>query len=61
MIEQPMKLTEDEREKLEKAKDEKGWYKCCDEIKARRNGQYPDYLARDILEMYQVKFPVTLS
>ena len=61
MEKQPMKLTDDEREKLEKAKDEKGWYQVCDEIKARRNGQYPDYLARDILEMYQVKFPVTLS
>ena len=56
-----MKLIEEEKEKLLKANDEKTWYQVCDEIKARRNGQYPDYLARDILEMYQVKFPVTLS
>ena len=33
----------------------------CDEIKERRNGQYPSYLAREILDLYQEKFPVTLS
>ena len=58
---QPMQLIAEEMEKLSKAKDEKAWYQVCDEIKARRNGQYPDYLAREILEMYQEKFPVTLS
>ena len=56
-----MQLIAEEIEKLQKAKDEKAWYQVCDEIKARRNGQYPDYLAREILEMYQEKFPVTLS
>ena len=58
---QPMQLIAEEKEKLLKAKDEKTWYQVCDEIKARRNGQYPSYLSREILEMYQEKFPVTLS
>ena len=56
-----MKLIEEEREKLQKAKDEKAWYAICDEIKNRRNGQYPAYLSREILEMYQEKFPPSLS
>ena len=58
---EPMKLIEEEKEKLLNAKDEKGWYAVCDEIKDRRNGQYPSYLSREILELYQKKFPVILS
>ena len=61
MEDQPMKLTEEEREKLMKAKDEKAWYQVCDEIKDRRNGQYPAYLSREVLELFQEKFPVTVS
>ncbi|MDP6853439.1 MAG: hypothetical protein QF472_05765 [Candidatus Marinimicrobia bacterium] len=61
MEDQPMKLTEEEREKLLKAKDEKAWYEVCDEIKDRRNGQYPAYLSREVLELFQEKFPVTMS
>ena len=60
-MDEPMKLIEEEREKLLKAKDEKSWYAVCDEIKERRNGQYPSYLAREILDLYQEKFPVILS
>ena len=60
-MDEPMKLIEEEREKLLKANDEKAWYQVCDEIKARRNGQYPSYLAREILQLFQDKFPVTLS
>ena len=60
-MDNPMKLIEEEKEKLLKAKDEKAWYTICDEIKARRNGQYPSYLSREILQLYQEKFPVTLS
>ena len=60
-MDEPMKLIEEEREKLLKANDEKAWYKVCDEIKARRNGQYPSYLSREILQLFQDKFPVTLS
>jgi hypothetical protein len=56
-----MQLIEEEKEKLEKAKDEESWYQVCDEIKARRNGQYPSYLAREILTLYQKKFPVSFS
>ena len=60
-MDEPMKLIEEEKEKLLKAKDEQAWYAVCDEIKARRNGQYPGYLSREILELFQDKFPVTLS
>ena len=52
-MEEPMKLIEEEKEKLLKAKDEDAWYKICDEIKARREGQFPNYLAREILELFQ--------
>ena len=61
IVSEPMQLIEEEKEKLLKSKDEKAWYKVCDEIKARRNGQFPSYLARNILQLFQEKFPVTLS
>ncbi len=60
-MDEPMKLTKEEKEKLNKSKDEKIWYEVCDEIKARRNGQYPNYLSREIVELFQTKFPITLS
>ena len=60
-MDEPMKLSEKEKENLLKTNDEKAWYAVCDEIKARRNGQYPGYLSREILELFQEKFPVTLS
>ena len=60
-MDEPMKLIEKEKEKLLKTKDEQAWYAVCDEIKDRRNGQYPGYLSREILELFQDKFPVTLS
>ena len=58
---EPMQLIDEEKEKLLKAKDEQAWYAVCDEIKARRNGQYPGYLSREILQLYQAKFPIILS
>ena len=60
-MDEPMKLTIEEREKLLKSKDQKEWYLICDEIKSRRNGQYPNYLSREVLDLYQEKFPVILS
>ena len=57
----PMQLIDEEKENLLKAKDEKAWYAVCDEIKDRRNGQYPSYLSREILDLFQQKFPATLS
>ena len=60
-MDEPMKLIEEEKVKLLSAKDEQAWYTVCDEIKDRRNGQYPGYLSREILELFQDKFPVTLS
>ena len=53
-----MKLTEEEKQLLISAKDEPAWYVICDDIKARRNGIYPNYLAREILQIYQNKFPI---
>ena len=60
-MDEPMKLIEEEKEKLLNAKDEQAWYTVCDEIKDRRNGQYPGYLSREILDLFQEKFPITLS
>ena len=60
-MDEPMKLIEEEKEKLLKTKDKDTWYQVCNEIKDRRNGQYPSYLAREILDMFQQKFPVSLS
>ena len=60
-MEEPMKLIEEEKEKLMKAKDEKAWYKVCDEIKDRRNGQYQSYLDIEILDLYKEKFQVKIS
>tara|TARA_B000000475_G_scaffold255489_1_gene235216 strand:+ start:380 stop:562 length:183 start_codon:yes stop_codon:yes gene_type:complete len=52
-----MSLTEEEKKELKSIKKEAEWYKACDKIKKRRNGQYPNYLSREVLEMYQVNFP----
>ena len=60
-MDEPMQLIEEEKEKLLKASDENAWYTVCDEIKARRNGQFPNYLAREILQLFQDKFSLTLS
>ena len=60
-MDEPKKLINEEKEKLINEKDEKAWYIVCDEIKDRRNGQYPSYLSREILQLFQDKFPITLS
>jgi len=53
-----MKLTQEEKNKLISAKDESEWYSICEEIKTRRNGIYPNELAREVVAIYQNKFPV---
>ena len=55
-----MRLTEEEKQLLIHAKDEANWYEICDDIKSRRNGIYPNYLAREVLEIYNNKFPVDM-
>ena len=60
-MDKPMKLIKEEKEKLLKSKDKDTWYQVCNEIKDRRNGQYPSYLSREILDMFQQKFPLSLS
>ena len=56
-MDEPMKLTEDEKASLKSSADESQWYKVCDQIKERRNGQYPNYLSREIVHLFQQKFP----
>ena len=51
-----MALTRDEKKELKAVTTEQQWYKVCDQIKIKRNGQYPPYLSREILELYQQKF-----
>ena len=53
-----MVLTRDEKKDLKATTTEKEWYKICDRIRIKRNGQYPPYLSREILELYQQKFPI---
>mgnify|MGYP003972058227 FL=1 len=53
-----MKLTQNEKNKLISAKNETEWYALCEKVKSRRNGLYPNELAREILVIYQNKFPV---
>ena len=60
-MDEPMKLTNDEKTSLESSSDESQFYKVCDQIKERRNGQYPNYLSREILDLFQKKFPVENS
>ena len=54
-----MSLTEEEKKELNSVNpnNESDWYKACDKIKKRRNGQYPSHLAREILDIYQKNFP----
>ena len=61
MPEEPMKLIQEEIDKLNKARTETDFYKICDQIKARRNGQYPNYLSRQVLDIYDKKFLNELS
>ncbi len=61
MSQEPMKLTAEETTKLNKVKTETDFYKVCDQIKARRNGQYPPYLSREVLDIYDNKFSNELS
>ena len=56
-----MALTRDEKRELTSTKTEKEWYAICDRIKIKRNGQYPPYLSREILHLYQQKFSQKLS
>tara|TARA_B100001750_G_scaffold243889_1_gene260073 strand:+ start:483 stop:656 length:174 start_codon:yes stop_codon:yes gene_type:complete len=56
-----LKLTKEEIKELSNASSEEVWYKVCDKIKDRRNGQYPSELAREILNLFQQKFSTELS
>ena len=58
---QPMALTRDEKRELKSSNTEEEWYAICDKIKIKRNGQYPPYLSREILNLYQQKFPEKLK
>ena len=53
-----MNLTQEEKNQLIAAKDEPQWYKIIEDIKSVRNGLYPNDLAREVLAIYDNKFPV---
>lgn len=53
-----MNLTQEEKNQLIAAKDESQWYKIIEDIKTVRNGLYPNDLAREILSIYDNKFPI---
>ena len=54
-----MSLTEQEKTEFKAVNknNESDWYKVCEKVKKKRNGQFPNYLAREILTLYQEKFP----
>ena len=53
-----MNLTQEEKNQLIAAKDESQWYKIIEDIKSVRNGLYPNDLAREVLAIYDNKFPI---
>ena len=55
-----MLLTREEKRELNSVSSEKEWYEICDKIKIKRSGQYPPHLSRQILHLYQQKFPEKL-
>ena len=55
-----MSLTREEKRELNSVSSEKEWYEICDKIKIKRSGQYPPHLSRQILHLYQQKFPEKL-
>ena len=55
-----MSLTREEKRELNSVSSEKEWYEICDKIKIKRSGQYPPHLSREILHLYQQKFPEKL-
>ena len=55
-----MSLTREEKRELNFVSSEKEWYEICDKIKIKRSGQYPPHLSREILHLYQQKFPEKL-
>ena len=55
-----MLLTREEKRELNSVSSEKEWYEICDKIKMKRSGQYPPHLSREILHLYQQKFPEKL-
>ena len=57
----PMRLTHSEKDQLLSSKTEDDWYKVCDKIKFKRSGQFPPYLAREVLDLFQSKFSQNLS
>ena len=52
-----MNLTEKEKIKIEKVQTEDDFYLQYNKIKSARNGFLPSYLVREILEIFNNKFP----
>jgi len=60
-MKEAMSLTKEEIKELKSSNSEEEWYSICDKIKIKRNGQYPPYLSREIVDLYQRKFPEKLK
>ena len=52
-----MNLTEKEKTKIERVKTEDEFYDQYNKIRLARNGFLPSYLVREILELFNRKFP----
>ncbi len=52
-----MNLTEKEKAKIKKVQTEDDFYLQYNKIKSARNGFLPSYLVREILEIFNNKFP----
>ena len=52
-----MNLTKKEKTHFNKIKTEEDFYSHYAKIKDARNGILPNYLVREVLEIYNVKFP----
>ena len=52
-----MNLTEKEKTKIKKVHTEDEFYMQYNKIKSARNGFLPSYLVREVLEIFNNKFP----
>tara|TARA_B100000700_G_C14837769_1_gene757664 strand:- start:556 stop:732 length:177 start_codon:yes stop_codon:yes gene_type:complete len=52
-----MNLTEKEKNNFNKAKSEEEFYSKYSKVRDARNGFLPNYLVREVLEIFNKKFP----
>ena len=52
-----MNLTEKEKKAFNNSRDEDTFYSNYSKVRQARNGVFPNYLVREILEIFNIKFP----